>query len=220
MCFSPEASFATAAFTGAIGVLALNRARGPRDVLLAATPLLFALQQALEGFIWLAAAGAQGQPMSSPLVLGYLIFARAFWPAYAPLAVMIVEPRRQRLRLMAPLLVVGAGVSAYLSWGLATLPYSAQVVGGHMIYRTQTGEALAVAVGYLAATTAPLLMSSHGVIRLLGLAVSIGCVVAYSFYWAAFQSVWCLFAAAASAVILLHFERRRRVVRQPAAGCA
>jgi hypothetical protein len=34
--------------------------------------------------------------------------------------------------------------------------------------------------------------------------------VAYVLYWEAFVSVWCFFAAAASAVILWHFELSRR----------
>jgi hypothetical protein len=37
-----------------------------------------------------------------------------------------------------------------------------------------------------------------------------GSALAYVFYWEAFVSVWCFFAAAASVVILLHFERSRR----------
>jgi len=37
-----------------------------------------------------------------------------------------------------------------------------------------------------------------------------GLVVAYAFYWEAFISVWCFFAAAASVAILCHFEWLRR----------
>ena len=45
MCFSASASFVTAGITGAIGIVALTRVKGPREVPLAATPLLFAFQQ-------------------------------------------------------------------------------------------------------------------------------------------------------------------------------
>jgi len=217
MCFSPEASFTAAAFTGAIGVLALSRARGLREAPLAATPLLFAAQQSLEGLIWLAAPQAQGDPMSGRLVLAYLIFAKALWPLYAPLVVMLVEPDAGRRRVMTPWLATGAGVSAYLAWGLASQPYSAQVIEGHLVYRAAQGNPVLVALGYLTATTVPLLLSSHRAIRALGLAVAVGSVAAYGFYWAAFLSVWCFFAAVASAVILVHFEQRRRAALRPAA---
>ncbi len=50
----------------------------------------------------------------------------------------------------------------------------------------------------------------------------IGSLVAYIFYWEAFQSVWCYFAAAGSLVILGHFEwsRRRRPALAPIAASA
>jgi hypothetical protein len=53
MCFSAPASFITAGITGAIGVVALTRINEPRELPLAGTPLLFALQQGIEGLLWL-----------------------------------------------------------------------------------------------------------------------------------------------------------------------
>ena len=53
MCFSASASFVTAAITGAIGIVTLTRVNEPRELPFAATPLLFALQQAVEGLLWL-----------------------------------------------------------------------------------------------------------------------------------------------------------------------
>jgi hypothetical protein len=44
----------------------------------------------------------------------------------------------------------------------------------------------------------------------LGAVIFVGIVVAYAFYWEAFVSVSCFFAAAASVVILCHFEWSRR----------
>jgi hypothetical protein len=41
----------------------------------------------------------------------------------------------------------------------------------------------------------------------------VGSVISYVFYWEAFSSVWCFFAAAASAVIVFHFERVRLLRR-------
>jgi hypothetical protein len=53
MCFSAAASFVTAGVTGAIGAVALTRVNEPRELPLAATPILFALQQSIEGLLWL-----------------------------------------------------------------------------------------------------------------------------------------------------------------------
>jgi hypothetical protein len=66
-----------------------------------------------------------------------------------------------------------------------------------------------LALAYLAATCLPPILSTWRTVATLGLIVLVGCVVAYEVYWEAFASVWCFFAAAASAVILGHFEQSR-----------
>ena len=55
-----------------------------------------------------------------------------------------------------------------------------------------------------------LTLSTRRAVAALGLLVLVGSVAAYAFYWEAFVSVWCFFAAAASLVILGHFELSHR----------
>jgi hypothetical protein len=59
-------------------------------------------------------------------------------------------------------------------------------------------------------TGVPLLLSSRCTVFALGVIIIAGSVAAYIFYWEAFVSVWCFFAAAASVVILMYFEQSRR----------
>ena len=92
MCFSATASFVTAGTTAIIGVVALTRANGPRELPLAATPILFALQQGIEGLLWLDLPVAPDGPLSTGLTLLYLFFAEVFWPIFVPIAVLLVEP--------------------------------------------------------------------------------------------------------------------------------
>jgi hypothetical protein len=68
----------------------------------------------------------------------------------------------------------------------------------------------AIGIAYLAATGLPLLLSSRCTVFALGVVIIAGSVAAYIFYWEAFVSVWCFFAAAASVVILMYFEQSRR----------
>ena len=72
-------------------------------------------------------------------------------------------------------------------------------------------------LGYLAATGLPLMLSSQRTVALLGTIVLIGSAIAFVAYWEAFVSVWCFFAAAASVVVLGHFEwaRQRRLGAKP-----
>jgi hypothetical protein len=210
MCFSATASFTAAGVIGAIGIVTLSRARSPRELPLAAAPLLFALQQATEGMLWLQLPLAPDGSISTGLTLIYLLFSNVFWPVFAPLAVLLVEPGAGRRRLMAFGLAAGTAVAAYLLWTILALPHEALIRDGHIVYVTQTRQTLLVAAGYVAAVSLPLLVSSQRTVAILGAIVFAGCAIAYAFYWEGFVSVWCFFAAGGSAAILFHFEKQRR----------
>lgn len=210
MCFSPTASFVTAGLTAVVGFVSLGRVNEPRELPLAATPLLFALQQTIEGLLWLDLPIAPEGSFATSLVGLFLFFAEGFWPVYAPLAVWLIEPSAARRRLMLLCLAAGVGVSTYLLQWILTHPHSAIVRDGHIVYVTAFRPTAAVAVAYLASTGLPLLLSSRQTVVALGAVVLVGTVTAFAFYWEAFVSVWCFFAAAASLVILSHFEWSRR----------
>ena len=209
MCFSPEASFFAAGLTASIGLVAMARVRHPRELPLAATPLLFAAQQAIEGFLWLTLPGAPHGAAASGLTLAYLVFALAVWPTFAPLAALTLETDAKRRRLMSFWLAVGLATSAYFLRGLLAHPTVAVIRDDHIVYFGGRLHVTVMSVAYLAAVTAPLLLSSRRTVVAFGAIVLVGCPVAYAFYLEAFQSVWCFFAAAASAVILCHFEWAR-----------
>ena len=210
MCFSATASFVTAGVVAAIGAAALSRVKEPSELPLAGTPVLFGLQQAVEGLQWLTLPLAPGSSISTGLTVLYLFFAEVLWPVYAPIAVWLVEPSERRRQVMVVCLAVGVGVGAYLLWPLFTQPHSASIVKGHIVYVTENRHSEAVGLSYLAATCLPLILSSQRTLVVLGAVVLIGSGTAYLLYWEAFVSVWCFFAAAASVVILYHFEQSRR----------
>jgi len=211
MCFSATASFFTAGVAGTIGVLSLARANEGRELPLAATPLLFALQQGIEGFLWLNLPLAPGGSISTGLTVLFLFFAQVFWPVYAPIAILLVEPSEQRRRVMQLCLAIGVSVGAYLFWPILSRPHGAVILDNHIVYVTEYRPSAALALSYLASTCLPLVVSSRRTVIALGAIVLAGTVAAYAFYWEAFVSVWCFFAAAASVVILCHFERARRL---------
>ncbi len=210
MCFSATASFVAAGAAGAVGVVTLSRAEERRALPLAATPVLFGMQQAVEGLLWLRLPVAPEGADASGLTLLFLLFAEVFWPIYAPTAVLLVEPDRRRRRLIALCLAAGVGVGAWMGWWILGQPASARILDGHIAYATgYKGSDFALFV-YLAATALPLLLSSHRTVIVLGAIVLVGATVSYGFYREAFVSVWCFFAAAASIAILWHFERSHR----------
>jgi hypothetical protein len=218
MCFSATASFATAGITGAIGIVALARANAPREWLLAATPILFAAQQGVEGLLWLNLPIAPDGSVPTLLTYLFLFFAEVFWPVYAPAAVLAIEPSSQRRRLMALCLAVGVGVAGYFLWSILVHSHAARILGGHIVYVTESKVSESVAAAYMIATGFALAMSSHRTVIVLAAVILAGSATAYVFYWEAFVSVWCFFAAAASVVVLFHFERAHR--RRPKAAKA
>jgi hypothetical protein len=210
MCFSPTASFVAAGVAGVIGIVSIARVMRPHELLLAATPILFGIQQGIEGLLWLTLQQSPGGPASAGLTLLYLLMAEVLWPIYAPATVLLIEPNQTRRRFMLVCLAAGTAVSAYLLWWIVTRPYGARILDDHIVYMTGQRDSSVVAIAYLAATGISLVLSSQRTVFVLGAVVLTGAVTAYVLYWEAFVSVWCFFAAAASAVILCHFEWARR----------
>jgi hypothetical protein len=210
MCFSATASFVTAGLTGSIGIVSLTRVNAPRELPLALTPILFALQQGIEGLLWLEIPVAPSGWAAGSLTLLYLLFAQVLWPVYAPSAVYLIEPSQGQRRIMLVCLAVGVVVSGCLLWSILTESPGAVVRDYHVVYVTGQRSPMALALAYLVATSLPPLLSSRRTVAALGVLVLLGSIVAYVFYWRELVSVWCFFAAAASVVILCHFERSRR----------
>ena len=174
---------------------------------LAAIPLLFAAQQLIEGFVWREAEA--GQVVSSAWVTAYVAFAKVLWPAYAPLAILLVEPVAQRRRLLAICAAAGLAISTDLARGLATYTQWAVQAEGHLRYATMQPVPLWIAFAYVAVVAVALLASSRPAIRLFGLLALTGALIGALTAPLAFPSVWCFFAAGSSLVLAAHFHRRK-----------
>jgi hypothetical protein len=213
MCFSATASFVTAGLTGVVGIVSLTRVNTWREIPLATVPIFFAIQQTIEGSLWLALLADPQGPAVAGLTLAFLLFAEVVWPIYAPLTVWLAEPAARRRQSMLICMAVGLSVGTYLLWWILTHTHGAAIINEHIDYITEDGHSDALDLAYLAATCSAMLLSSLRTLVVLGAIVLVGSVTAYVVYWEAFTSVWCFFAATASIVILGHFEyaRRRRL---------
>lgn len=210
MCFSATASFVTAGVTGIAGLLAMTRVTHKRELVLAAMPLVFAVQQSIEGLLWLHLPQGAGDPAVRPLTMAFLFFAEPFWPVFAPLAALLIETDRNRRQVMLACAALGACVSAYLLWSLLTRMHGVVIEDGHIMYLNDHRSREAIGFAYLAATGVPFLVSSGRAIAAMGAVLVVGSVTAYVFYWNHYVSVWCFFAAAGSVVLLVHFQHAQR----------
>jgi hypothetical protein len=96
MCFSASASFVAATISGTAGAICLARVRYRGDLLLAAIPLVFAVQQTIEGFLWQSLEHEGLSERSAALTAAFLMLMLVLWPVYAPLATFLAEPDRRR----------------------------------------------------------------------------------------------------------------------------
>lgn len=208
----------TAAFTGVAGFAAITRAESRQQILLAAVPLIFSIQQSLEGLLWLTLPNQPDGPATSLLVSAFLLFAKVVWPVLIPLAVTLAEPVPSRRRVMAVLSISGSLTGAFFLWSLLVHAHGAVIASGHISYSSEPFLPLIVNVMYVTATCCTPLQSSYASLKLLGAIVTVGSLVTYVFYWEAFTSVWCFFAAAASCVIVYHFEKVRQTRQELEVG--
>lgn len=206
MCFSAQASFATAAALTIGGVATLSRARDWREAPLAAVPLLFATQQYAEGLLWLRLADGGVDRAAVILAHLFLLVAEVVWPVLVPVAALLVEPQVRRRRWMLPLAPLGVAVGATLLISMILSPYEPSVRHHSILYANGVEQVAGGEYVYLLVVAAPLLLSSRRTIFAIGVVDTALFFVARYLYSATYVSVWCFFAAAISVLVAAHFR--------------
>ncbi len=221
MCFSATASFSAGALLLGIGTLTLRSAlavRQPGALPFAAVPILFAVQQLIEGGIWLTFA-EEATRLNMLLTHVYSFFSHVLWPVYVPVAVLLMEPWGWRRRALTAFVAAGAAVGAYLLVVLVAYPIVSKPTGQHIEYDSPHFFAAATMTLYLLSTALSPLLSTHRWVLVFGALALLSFGAAYAFYATWFISVWCFFAALLSAVIYVHFGvREREIGRSTQAG--
>ena len=209
MCFSAQASVTAGSVLLMVGAATLRRSRGRAELPYAGIPLLFGIQQLLEGALWLTFPD-RAPLLNTVLTHAYSFFSHVLWPIYVPLAALALETVPWRRRVLIGIALAGGAVGLYLLATLLTQPIVASVVGRHIAYESPHFYALAAMALYLLGTCASLMFSSHSRVVAFGVAAFASAVAAYAFYATWFISVWCFFAGALSVVVFLYFTGPRR----------
>ena len=207
MCFSATASFSAGAVLLGIGALTLKAARRRSEWPFAAIPLLFAIQQLIEGVIWLTFS-ADAPLLNTVMTHAYSFFSHVLWPVYLPVAVLMVEPPDGRRRGLTALVLAGSAVGIYLLYVLVAFPVMSRPTGQHVEYDSPHFFAAEVMTLYLVSTTVSPLLSTLRGVRVFGALALLSFGATYYFYATWFISVWCFFAALLSTVIYIHFAWR------------
>ena len=211
MCFSATASFSAGVFLLGIGSLTLKSAMAahqPRALLFAAIPLLFAIQQLIEGVIWLTFSD-EAPLLNSVMTHVYSFFSHVLWPIYVPVAVLLMEPPGWRRRSLFGFVAAGVAVGVYQLYTLVAFPVVSRPTGQHIEYVSPHFFAAVTMTLYLLSTTLSPLLSTHRMVVVFGALALLSFGAAYAFYATWFISVWCYFAALLSVVVYLHFWVRK-----------
>ena len=211
MCFSPEADFTASVIVGVVGVETLRRVRVRRELIVGALPLLFALHQFTEGFVWLGLRGEVSSGLAHTATDIYVIYAYAVLPVIVPVGFYLIEPSRRRRRWVLPFIGLGLLVGGYMLSRVTRYPIYAQEQASCINYVTNTPLETQAAVAYVTATCAPALLSSRRYLQWFGVVNLVGVAIAFTVREAEFTSVWCVYAALVSVLILEHFRRQRRL---------
>ncbi len=209
MCFSATASFTAGALLLGAGILTVRSAHCPRELPRAAIPLLFSIQQLIEGVVWLTLRH-EAPLLNAAMTHAYSFFSHVLWPAYVPVAVLLVEPPGWRRATLWGLSAAGAAVAVYLMYMLVTFPVISRVTGQHIEYVSPHFFVAAVMSIYLLSTAISPTVSTHQWVKVFGALALASFGVAYYFYARWFISVWCLFAAVLSLVLGAHLTSRTR----------
>jgi hypothetical protein len=120
MCFSAAASFTSGVVLSTVGAISIKKAKEPADIPFASIPLIFAIQQFLEGFLWLALTNPDYAFMEHFSTYSFLVFAQVIWPFWIPFSVFKFSKFEKR-DLSKFISIVLVGVGTFLS--LASLVY-------------------------------------------------------------------------------------------------
>ncbi len=209
MCFSPEADFTAGAVVAGIGVETLRRVRSPRELIVGALPLLFGIHQLIEGFVWLGLRSQVSRGLGNVATEAYIVYAHAVLPAIVPVGFLLLEPDRHRRRWLSPIACLGLLLGVYLLWQVTAYPIGAQEAAHCINYTTHTPNDVAVALLYVLVTCGPALISSRRYLRWFGAVSLVGVIATALVRVDELTSLWCLYAAMVSVLILEHFRRRR-----------
>ncbi|MFA6339026.1 MAG: DUF6629 family protein [Candidatus Paceibacterota bacterium] len=205
MCFSATASFATSAVLGATGVATLSKTKNRKAYLLSSIPLLFAIQQFIEGLIWVSINSWPS--LTLPLTRIFLFFALFLWPIYIPMMILLIEPIKIRRIIISFFCAGGAIIGTMFFMNFLQQPEAASVLNHCIYYPDQVLRSTLLNCIYVFIVVCSGLISSRPIIKILSLLVFASSIITYVFYVTNFTSVWCFFAAIISLILFFNPQK-------------
>lgn len=216
MCFSAPMDLVAGTAVTVLGVDAVRHIDTRRDLPMAVLPIVLGGHLLVEATVWQGLQGEETLIGWRTATTIYLVIAFVIVPMLIPLAIVIREPERRR-RQLAPFVAMGVAVGVILGWFLWDGPITAQVNGHHIEYHVPLTSGGLIVAAYVASTCGPALLSTDRAIWAFGWANLLAVATLAAVEETALISLWCAWAAVASAAIAVKL-RNRALDRQTAQG--
>lgn len=212
MCFSMGASIGAGTILLTIGYAAVSQARTRQQHVLSAIPLIFSLQQFLEGLLWLSLQDDTYAQWQQLLLYLFLILAQVVWPLFVPLCTLLIETAPIRKKMLVVLTTIGGMTALFFLYGLFSYNVSASIGHHHIMYVLDFPflQQWYGGIPYLTAAVVAPLISSDPRMRLTGVLLLTSYLIASLFYKEYLISVWCYFATIISVVAVYDIVLRNK----------
>jgi len=208
VCFSPEADAVVGGLILGVGVDALRHVGAPKQIPLAALPILFGLHQLSEAFVWWGLQGDVPNWVERATMWIWLLFAFVALPALLPIAVDLVERSKVRRRVISAFAGLGVAVAIALAINIFRGPIGAEIEGHRVAFQVDAvSHGGLLTTLYVVATCGALLACSYREIATIGMLNLIAVPVLMWLTVSGFVSLWCFWAAIVSIVIAWHLRR-------------
>jgi hypothetical protein len=167
-------------------------------------PLLFGIQQLIEGMLWLSFR-FEIPLLNVTMTYLFVLFSHVLWPIFVPYSVWLIETVEWRKKVIRIFQLIGSAVGLYLLYYIIMFPITSEIKV-NVLYVFPDFHKPPVLLLYIFATCVSGFFSSHRMIQVFGVLALLLFMLSYWFYMVAFFSVWCFFSALLSGVIYLHFR--------------
>ena len=212
MCFSAVASFSAGILLTGIGVAAIREVKTSAVLPLAIIPVLFGVQQIIEGILWLSLMNPEWAEYQNVSTFGFLLIAQVIWPVWLPASFMMYEKNPKRKKIIKLFLFTGILVAVYFLYCMLTFSMDASLQHRHILYDLSFPKKLVpvMAFLYVMSTVTSGLISTSPKVKLIGLIILIFYIVSRILFQPNLISIWCYFASVISilAYIIIHDERK------------
>ncbi len=211
MCFSATASFASSVILAGVGAASVAKVEEKAEYSLAAIPCFFAVQQFIEGIVWLK----MGTEIGTVAGYFFLVFAMMIWPLWIPLTSYLVEKNKERKKWMLPFVGIGAVIFVTILVRMLTKDLTISLFDHHVSYKFDGLDDLNVWTGfYVAAVCVTPFLSTNRSIKMVGLIAFVTYMLSVWLFSQVYVSVWCFFATVVSFAVLFYFKSDRKKLKK------